>query len=99
MSNPQERTPLLDENGGAQAQGSAEPVDTEYLELRAKHEKTRAYLASGLLFLFILAVVIAAVVIGDGLPKDPLKAAIAILERSPVIVSNEQFTLLISLAS
>jgi len=84
MSNiPQEQTPLLE--GGNGIQETAEPVDEEYLELRANHEKTRAYLASAVVFLFILAIVIAAAVIGDGLPRDPMKAAIAVLERSPVI--------------
>jgi hypothetical protein len=79
-----EQSPLLAER---ETQHTTEPSSEEYLELRASHEKTRAYLASAFVFLFILAIVIAAAIIGDGLPRDPMRAAIAILERSPVIVS------------
>jgi len=52
-----------------------------------EHRKTKRQLASVFVAVFVAAIVTFAVILGDGLPSDPEKAAITILERSPVIVS------------
>ena len=80
MSNAQERTPLLE---SSYSQELVTPSD---------HHKTRRHLASGLVILFVVAIIVAAVITGDGLPNDPNKAAIVVLEGSPVIVSDRPLT-------
>ena len=84
-SNAQERTPLLNVE---QIDQRIDNPSVAQAKPWTNHEKTKAYLASFSVFLFILAIVIAGAVIGNGLPKDPMKAAISILERSPVIVGE-----------
>lgn len=87
MNNSQERAPLLEE--GQTSERAIVPNGDEHLEQALSHEKTKAYLATGFVFIFILAVVIAAAIFGDNLPRDPYKAAVAVLERSPLIVSPD----------
>ena len=56
------------------------------LTQNAEHTKTKRRFAVSLVVLFAILLV-TFVVLGSGLPTDPDSAAIAILQRSPVIVS------------
>lgn len=73
-----EQAPLLN---GEQARTADDHVQQE-----VAHKRHKA-VASGLLLLaFIAALVLALFLLEDGLPKNPVKAAIKILDKAPVIV-------------
>src|ERR1700742_1915795 len=80
MSNVEERTPLIADSANRGPSGAHPDVATSYA-------RTEAYLASIFVLIFIVTIVIAGVIIGDGFPKDPMEAAIAILQKAPIIVS------------
>jgi hypothetical protein len=58
---------------------------------KSNHTKTKAFLGSTLVFIFILALVLFFSLFKDRLPSDPMNAALLILERAPIIVSFKYF--------
>jgi hypothetical protein len=65
----------------------SETAEDDAAKATAQHDRTRATVGTGAVALFIIAVIFVVIFLGDGLSRDPYKAALEVLGKSPVIVS------------
>lgn len=98
-ANRDERGPLLGSSSRTQNEPRGNPPTQKQLEAHAQHERIRAGIGAAIVAIFILAVVLVSYFVSDGLPGDPLEAALVVLGRAPIIVSEPSSVLVHSLNS
>lgn len=79
-----ERSPLL----GSRSSADYRALQDSQLAEEKKERTRKGVLAGCLTLLFILAFVLCWTFFSSSLPSDPLRAANAILDRAPIIVST-----------
>ncbi|KZT38049.1 hypothetical protein SISSUDRAFT_1021994 [Sistotremastrum suecicum HHB10207 ss-3] len=90
-----ERGPLLGSSSQAANPNRGDPPTQKQLEEHAKHERVRAGIGAAIVAIFILAVVLVSYFVSDGLPGDPLEAALVVLGRAPVIDGHIDLPILV----